>query len=401
MRYVTESLFEQAVAERRDLHMIPEIDFDLDRTSAYVRRALAEAGIPHTDRYCRNSVCGFLGDHSGKVPIIALRADMDALSVQEATGLPYASRIPGRMHACGHDSHTAVLLAVGRLLKAREDELPCGVKLIFQPAEEGEISGAEQMVKNGVLDDVACVLGAHCENTLPVGRVGIHDGAYMAACAPIVITFHGHSAHAALPAGGIDAIAMGVKAYDAMKRAVAEEAGGTPYIWSVGRIEGGTAHNVIADTCRMNITFRYYDESFAGRAQAKVEALCAEIAEAVGGSVEVDWHVSAHAVINDSGVVTRFRHAATASALPLEELPSRMSSEDFSWYLTRCPGAIFRFGTRNEALGCTALAHRPDFKIDEAGMRVAIEAFAAFVLDGLFHGPSFGEEGAVHPRREP
>ena len=400
MRYVTESQFEQVVAQRRELHMFPEIAFDLDRTSAYVRRALEEAGIPHTDRYCRNSVCGFLGDQSGRVPIIALRADMDALPVQEATDLPYASRIPGRMHACGHDSHTAVLLAVGRLLKAREDELPCGVRLIFQPAEESEVSGAEVMIKNGVLDDVACVLGTHCENMLPVGRVGIRDGAYMAACAPIVITFHGRSAHAALPAGGIDAIAMGVKAYDAMKRAVAETAGSTPYIWSVGRIEGGTAHNVIADTCRMHITFRYFDESFAGRVQAKVEALCAEIARAASGSVEVDWHVSAHAVINDSGVVARFRHAAAASGLLLEELPFRMSSEDFSWYLTRVPGALFRFGTRNEALGCTALAHRPDCKIDEAGMRVAIEAFAAFVLDSPFRGLSFGEEGAIQPRGE-
>lgn len=381
MKYVTEALFQEAVAMRRELHMYPEVGFDLDRTAAFVRKALDEAGIPHTDRYCRNSVCGYVGDHSGAVPVVALRADMDALPVREATGLPYASKIDGRMHACGHDSHTAVLLAVGRLLKAREESLRCGVKLIFQPAEESETSGANVMVANGVLDDVECVLGLHCDNALPTGTTGIRPGPYMAACAPIVIAFHGRSAHAALPAGGIDAIAIAVKAYEAMKHAVALEAGDARYIWSVGCFNGGSAHNIIADRCELRITFRYLDDAFAGRVRARIEAICEEAAREAGGRAEVHWHVSAPVVVNDAEVVSRFRRAAAATGIAVEELPVRMSSEDFSWYQARRPGAIFRFGTGNEALGCTTLAHRADFRIDEEGMRTAIEAFAAFVLE--------------------
>ena len=384
MKYITEELFQQAVADRRYLHAHPEIGFDLDETVAYVKAQLDAAGIAYTERFCDHSVCAFLGDQSGQKPIVALRADMDALPIQEATGLPYASVHPGKMHACGHDSHTAVLLAVGRLLKARESELPCGVKLMFQPAEETAECGSEYMVNNGVLDDVCCVLGTHSENTLDAGNVGICRGAYMSACIPVDVTFLGRSAHAAMPEQGVDAIAMAVRAWEAMRQVVAEEAGGAPYIWSVGSFHAGTAHNIIAGRCDLKITFRYYDTAFAERAMARVEAVCRDIAASLGGSAEVNWAVSCPPLINDDRVLDHFQHAAEQAGLPLKTLPRRMSSEDFSWFLTRRPGAIFRFGTRNEALGCTALAHRADFMIDEEGMRAGIEAFAAFILENDF-----------------
>ena len=380
MAFVTDALFQDTVAMRRFLHAHPEVGFDLENTAAFVRKRLSEYGVPYTERYGRCSVCALIGDVSGDKPIIALRADMDALPIQEASGVPYASENPGRMHACGHDSHTAVLLTVARLLKENESSLSCGVKLIFQPSEEGEVSGARMMVENGVMDDVSFILGMHCENTVPTGTVGIRDGAYMAACAPINIAFIGRSVHAAMPATGVDAIAMAVRAYGEMKRAVAEEAGGVPYIWSVGCFNGGTAHNIVAGCCELKITFRYYDQAFADRAEKRVRAVCEAVAGEAGGAAEIDWRVSAPAVINDSAVTARFRRAAGACGLPLTELPARMSSEDFSWYLTRRPGAIFRFGTRNEALGCATIAHRADFRIDENGMKAAIEAIMAFVM---------------------
>ena len=381
MMQVTDALFARAVEDRRWLHAHPELDFDLENTAAYIKARLDELGIAWED--CgRCGICGRIGDDSGQKPIVALRADMDALPIQEASGVPFTSLVPGRMHACGHDSHAAVLLAVARILKQAEDALPCGVRLIFQPSEEGEVSGAKMMVEHGAMDGVACVLGMHCDNTLPVGTVGICRGDYMAACAPVEVTFIGREAHAALREGGVDAIAMGVRAWDAMKRAVAEEAGDRPCIWSVGCFNGGTAHNIIAGRCEMRITFRCFDLAFAERAMARVKEICADIAAEAGGSAEVVWHVSAPPVVNDAATVQRFRRAARSCGLPLADLPPRMSSEDFSWYLSRVPGAIFRFGTRNEETGCTALAHRSDFRIDEAGMRAAIEALAAFVLDG-------------------
>ena len=379
MAYVSDAMFEQTVVDRRWLHAHPEVGFDLDDTVGYVKARLNDCGVGFED--CgRCGVTAQVGDCSGDKPIIALRADMDALPVQEASGVPFASENPGKMHACGHDSHTATLLTVARILKSMEDRLPCGVRLIFQPSEEGEISGARMMTENGAVDGVRFVLGMHCENTLDVGKIGIHAGNYMAACAPVNITFFGRPAHAAMPQMGVDAVAMAVRAYEAMKRAVAEEAGDRRYIWSVGCFQGGTAHNVIPGRCDLTITFRYFDQAFADRAIQRVKAICSEIAGEMGGRAEVEWHVSAPAVINDEAVAERFRRAATAYGLTVTDLPLRMSSEDFSWYLSRCPGALFRFGTRNEALGCTTLVHRADFRIDESGMRAAAEAIVAFVL---------------------
>ena len=378
---VTDAIFKEAVAVRRHIHAHPETGFDLDETVAFVRARLDALGVSSTGKYGRGSLCGFIGDNTGAKPIVALRADMDALPVEERSGVPFASQNPGRMHACGHDSHTAVLLAVAKLLKEREERLPCGVRLIFQPSEECAESGARMMVENGVLDGVGAILGVHCENALEVGKLGIHQGPYMAACVPVDIVFSGRSAHAAFPEAGVDAMAMAVKAYGAMRQAVAEEAGGRPYIWSVGSFHGGTAHNVICGRCEMEISFRYYDNDFAKRALSRVKAICEKIAADSGGRAEVSWLVSAYAVINDAGIVRRFSDSVRSRGLPLVDIPTRMTSEDFSWYLMRVPGALFRFGTRNEATGCTALAHRPDFRIDESGMRLAIEAFVAFVLD--------------------
>ena len=378
---VTEALFEETVAARRHIHAHPEIGFDLDETVAFVRSRLEEIGVPNTDKYGRGSLCGFIGDVSGAKPIIALRADMDALPIQENSGEPFSSQNPGRMHACGHDSHTAILLGVAKLLKEREGSLPCGVRLLFQPSEECVESGARMMVENGVLDGVSAILGAHCENTLEAGKLGIHAGEYMAACVPIDLTFHGRSSHAARPEAGIDAIAMAVKAYGAMRQAVVEEAGDRRFIWSVGSFHGGTAHNIICDRCDLQITFRHYDNEFADRVLARVKAICDGVAAEFGGKADLRWNVSAQAVVNDEDVVRRFSESIRTRGLPLVDVPPKMSSEDFSWYLTRVPGAFFRFGTRNESLGCTSTAHHSDFRIDELGMRFAIEAFVAFVLD--------------------
>ena len=378
---VTDALFAETVSARRHIHAHPETGFDLDETVAFVRSRLDEIGVPNTGKFGRGSLCGFIGDMSGAKPIIALRADMDALPIQENSGESFSSQNPGRMHACGHDAHTAILLAVAKLLKEREESLPCGVRLLFQPSEECAESGARMMVENGALDGVSAILGAHCENTLDAGNLGIHAGEYMAACVPFDITFHGRSSHAARPEAGIDAIAIAVKAYGAMRQAVAEEAGGRRYIWSVGSFHGGTAHNIICDRCDLQITFRHYDNEFAERVIARVKAICDEVAAEFGGRADVRWIVSAQAVINDADVVRRFSESIRSRGLPLVDVPPKMSSEDFSWYLTRVPGAFFRFGTRNEALGCTSTAHHSDFRIDESGMKLAIEAFVAFVLD--------------------
>lgn len=374
---VLNDLYAYAVAIRRDIHQYPEVGFDLPRTAALVSAELARMGLSPTDRYGTCSVVAELGQGE---TCIALRADMDALPVEEKADVPFRSRIPGAMHACGHDSHTAVLLAAAQYLKQHEAELPCRVRLIFQPSEEGAVSGAQMMVENGVMEGVDHIVATHCENELEAGRIGCRPGDYQAACIPATIRFLGKTAHAAKAEQGVDAIAMAAEAYPRLKAMVQQEAGNARYIWSVGRFSGGHVHNVIADRCEMDISFRFYDLAFAARVEKRVRAICTEIAEARGGSVAFDWHMSTGPVINDEGLIQRFHAAMAADSVEVCDIPLRMSSEDFGWYLTKAPGMLFRFGTRNEAAGCTALAHCNDFCIDESGMKSAIRAFIAYIM---------------------
>jgi amidohydrolase len=205
----------------------------------------------------------------------------------------------------------------------------------------------------------------------------------MAACDPVTVTFLGKTAHATLPEQGVDAIAMAWEAYGLLKELARREAGEkTVYIFSINCFQGGTAHNVIADQCRMIISFRYYDKDFARRVREKSMALCGHLADRYGGNVEFNWSISTPPVYNDPALAAQFAQSAER-VLPgqVVDMPFLKSSEDFSWFLTQKPGLLFRFGTRNEALGCATLIHCNDFRIDETGMRSAIDVFVQFVLD--------------------
>jgi len=374
---VLTELFDYAVKIRRTIHRHPEVGFDLPVTTALVKRELLAMGITPDERY---GVCSLAADLGQGERCIALRADMDALPVEENADVPFRSEIPGKMHACGHDSHTAALLAVAKYLKTHEEELSCRVRLIFQPSEEGAVSGAKMMADRGVMEGVTEVLCAHCEQELEVGRIGIHAGDYQAACIPATIRFFGRSAHAALPHRGIDAVAMAVDAYVRMKAKVAELAEDRRYIWNVGHFSGGEVHNVIPDLCTMDISFRFYDLEFAARVEKEIKAICEDAAKKLGGRVEFDWHMSAGPVYNDPALCEGFIAAQKAAGTDVCEIPGRLSSEDFCWFLEKTPGFIFRFGTRNEETGCTSVAHTSEFCMDERGIRSAIRAFIAYVM---------------------
>ena len=380
MKYTTTSDFQYAVECRRYLHRHPETLFDLDNTVAFVRGELEKLGIAWSEAGPA-SVTAWIGPEDAKTRI-GIRADMDALPVEEKTDVPFISEIPGKMHACGHDSHTGVLLAVAKILKRHEAEMKVRVKLLFQPSEEGEISGAKSMVDYGAADDVDYVICTHCENNLEAGFIGYRAGDYMAACNPITIVFKGKTAHATLPEQGVDAIAMAWEAYAALKQIAAEEAGAdTRYIFGINYFHGGTAHNVVSDRCEMKITFRYYDMAFAARVRERCMAKCREIAAAFGGAAELDWTMSAPPLINDDAVMARLLPAIEAAAQGrMQAIPGEMGSEDFSWFLLKKPGAAMSFGTRNEAIGCDTAGHGNDFRIDERGMENAIETFVQFVM---------------------
>lgn len=361
------------------LHQCAEVGFELYETVEIVKNELSRLGIEYTEKYGKCSVVADIGKGE---ECIALRADMDALPIEEATGLAFASRNKGAMHACGHDSHTAILLSVASALKDNEEKLACRVRLIFQPSEEGAVSGAKMLVDSGVMDGVSRVICTHCDNSIDVGKIGVCAGDYMAACIPLSLKFFGKSTHAALPEFGIDAIAMANEAYVKMRDAVREEADDRKYIWSVGKFSGGQVHNVVADLCEMAVSFRFYEYAFAERVEARIREICSEVCAKYGGRFELDWKMSAGTVHNDERLTEKFEQTMRGCGLDVIDMPQRMSSEDFCHYLNKASGMIFRFGTRDEKFGSTAFAHRCDFKIDERGMEYAIRAFCEYVLRG-------------------
>lgn len=374
---------EYIVAIRRELHRFPEIGFDLPRTVALVKRELDAMGIPYTEEYGQGSVVGIInGNCTGKT--IGLRADMDALPVQETADVPFKSEIPGAMHACGHDSHAAMLLGAARALKRVEKDLKCRVKLLFQPSEEGDVSGAAMMVANGVADDVDMFVGLHTENTLQVGKIGIFSGEYMAACHPYTIEFHGKSVHATQPHRGHDALAMAVKAYNDINLMKCREL--DPFaklVLSVSSIQAGHAHNVITNYAKMLISFRFYNMEVHDLVDRRIKQICRNAAEELDGTVEFTDAISCPAVYNALDVCAVVRKAAVkvVGEENLAEVPQKLSSEDFAHYLTKKPGAMIRIGTRNEAKGCTEAPHNSGFILDEDGLINGSRLLVQFVLE--------------------
>ena len=373
-------LYDYAVAMYRRLHQIPEIGFDLPKTVAEVKKELDAMGINYTEAYGQSSVVGYLGQKEN-VPTLGLRADMDALPIQEQVNVSFASKTPGVMHACGHDSHTAILLTVAKYLKSVEADLPCNIRLLFQPSEESGVSGARMMMENGCLEGVDRVLCTHCEGAIPSGSLCVQAGENTAACVTLTLKFHGLSSHASLPNKGIDAIAMAVDSYGELKLMVNEEANGRPYVWSVCVFQAGEALNVIADLCTQKISFRFYDLAFAERVHKRTEEIIGSIAERYGGRVELDWNMICGPVYNDPNMANKLCDLVRDLEIPLVQMEPKRTSEDFAWFTSRVPGCLFRYGIYCPEDGCTATVHRPDFKIHEPAMEKAILAFINFALE--------------------
>ena len=376
---------EYILALRHEIHEYPELEFDLPRTLAVVRRELDALGIPYTEQYGKSSIVGFLNPDC-KDFTIGIRADMDALPLTEKTDLPYASKIPGAMHACGHDAHTAMLLGTAKALKAMEDQLTCRVLLVFQPCEEGSLSGAIEMVEAGLMKEIDAIIGMHIENWLEVGTVGVGEGACMAASHPIHIEFFGKTAHASLPQSGANALAMAVSTYNGINTMLATRIDPfAKYICCVGQLTAGHTDNVIPDYAQMKISLRTYDTALESFIVENIRAIAENAAAAQGGTVKFHHETKALPVINHPVV----RQAVLESAAKvvgegnIAPMPIKMSSEDFSFFVDKKPGAFIRLGTRNAAKGCVTLPHNNDFLLDEDALPIGSQVCVQFVLDHM------------------
>ena len=376
---------EYIIALRREIHEYPEIGFDLPKTIAVVKRELDKLGIEYTEEYGKSSVVATINPDK-KDFTIGIRADMDALLIQEKTDLPFKSKIDGQMHACGHDAHTAMLLGTAKALKAMEDKIFCRVKLLFQPSEEGQQSGAELMVADGVMDDIDVIIGQHIENWLDVGTVGVCKGASMASSRTVKIQFFGKTAHATLPHSGIDALAAAVKTYNDIQFMLTREMNPFDrYVCSVGKLSAGTTQNVIADYAEMLISVRAYKNEVDEHIAKRIDQIAKNAADELGAKVEIESDLKCFVVYNNPYISELLLSSAgkIVGADNIAEMPVKMSSEDFSQYLTKKPGVFMRLGTRNEKKGCTTLPHNNDFLIDEDAFVYGSDTCVQFVLDNM------------------
>jgi amidohydrolase len=370
---------EQLVRWRRDLHRYPELGFQETRTSALVADVLRSCGYRVRTGVGRT---GVVGEHGQGQPVLAIRADMDALPLQEANEVPYASQIPGVMHGCGHDAHTAIALGVATLLS--DEVFPGTIRFLFQPAEEvadeeGR-SGAPRMVEDGAMDGVAGVLALHVHGGSPVGEISLATGPTSAGVDSFWATISGQGGHGAYPHKGVDPIHLSAHVLLALHGIVSRRLNPfDPAVITVGAIHGGQAVNVIPETVELAGTIRYRAPEVQEQIHAEIEQALA-IARTLGGDYELKIRTGSPPVMNDADMVALLRETA-GDLLGSERVKSPekgMGAEDFAVLSSVAPGAMFRLGCRIE--GDERKAHNPTFDLDERCLPIGVAILAEAAL---------------------
>ena len=372
---------EYIIKIRREIHAYPETGFDLPRTTALVKRELDSMGISHTDKYCASSVVGYI--NPDKEFTICIRADMDALNMVEQTDLPYKSKIEGKMHACGHDAHTAMLLGAAKYLKSIEDKINCRVKLLFQPCEEGPESGAIEMVKAGVLDDVDVIIGLHVEDGLHSGILAVCSGSSQASSRNFLVEIFGKTAHITTPEFGIDAIKTAVDAYVNANKYIAERKPKDRLKYGFGTLQAGRTQNNVADYASMKGTIRSFNMEDDAFVIGSIEKATKEACEKTGATYKITAPLKCVSVYNNPYICTLLESAfiKVVGKENVGKMHQKMGSEDFSRYVEKKPGALFRLGIRNPEKGMVSETHLSDFLLDEEVLDLGASAFVQFVLD--------------------
>ncbi|MHB9859558.1 amidohydrolase [Streptomyces sp. YIM S03343] len=383
---LSEELFAELVAFRRDLHMHPELGNQEFRTTAVIKARLEKAGLrPRVLGIGTGLVCdiGLEGDVPPDLPMLALRADIDALPIPDAKSeCPYRSTVPDRAHACGHDMHTTVVLGAGLVLARlhREGRLPRPVRLLFQPAEEVLPGGAADLVEAGVLDGVGTIVAVHCDPRVDAGRIGLRHGAITSACDRLEVALDGPGGHTARPHLTTDLVTAAARVVTDVPAVVGrriDTRSGLAVTW--GRIESGHAPNVIPQHAELSGTVRCLDIGAWRAAPDIVVAAIDEVANLHGAKSEINYVRGVPPVVNDPGVTELLRDAQTLrrGAGTIEDTEQSLGGEDFSWYLEHVPGALARLGVRTPGERTVRDLHQGDFDADESAIRVGVELFTA------------------------
>lgn len=387
IRERSEDLYAKVKSYREHLHMHPELSYQEENTMHFVSEVLTEIGVPHQTRIGDTGVVGLIksSKHDENDPCIALRADLDALPIQEQNETLYRSKVDGVMHACGHDVHTSILLGTAEILNELKEELPYPVKLIFQPGEEKNPGGATYMIRDKALEnpDVKEIYAIHVFPELDTGHVGMKSGLYMASCDEIYVDLIGKGGHGATPNKCIDPIMIGANILTQIQQIVSRKCDPKiPCVLSFGHFEALGATNVIPEKAHLKGTFRTMNEDWRREALEIIQNSIEKIAEASGGKAEVTISKGYPFLENSPELTekTRVKANMLLGEDKVHELPIRLTAEDFSYYSKVVPSCFFRIGVRNEEKGITYSVHHPKFDIDPEALVTGMQMMSIAVF---------------------
>ncbi|MEB3268345.1 MAG: M20 family metallopeptidase [Leptolyngbya sp.] len=379
VRLALRSLQPQLSTWRRQIHQWPELGFEETQTSQFICQKLQKWGIEHRAGVAKTGVVAVIPGHRPG-PVLGIRADMDALPIQELNTVEYRSQRQGIMHACGHDGHTAIALGTAYYLSQHRDSFAGTVKIIFQPAEEGP-GGAKPMIEAGALADpqVDAMIGLHLWNNLPLGTVGVRTGPMMAATELFHCSIQGKGGHGAIPDQTVDSIVVAAQVINALQTIVARNISPLDAaVVTVGKLTAGTALNVIADSAHMSGTVRYFDARYSTLLPQRIEQVIAGVCQSHGAGYSLDYQPLYPAVVNDPDITDMVRSVAlSVIETPVGVTPDcqTMGGEDMAFFLQEVPGCYFFLGSANRDRGLAYPHHHPRFDFDETALATGVEMF--------------------------
>jgi len=367
---------------RRELHKVPELGFALPKSLAIIRRELDAIGLPYTEEIGKSCIIATLNEGIGN-KTIAIRADFDALPIQEETGLPFASTHPGMMHACGHDCHAAMLLGTAKALKEMAPQIKCCVKFIFQSAEE-ILGGAKSICDTGFMDSVDSIIGCHIITDRPSGTVCFNRTCSSACSRGFYLHLYGKSSHVARPHQGIDAIAMAVRVYSDIQFMRARELNPLErLVIGVGEIHGGSVNNVVCDHVVMNFSLRTQRTELDAFIYNRIAQIANSVASDMGGRAELETYKYSPALHNVPYIVDALESATRTAGIEISTPRNEsMGGEDFAYYLQHKPGALFYLGIQKEGTPHTP-GHNGKLMVDESSLSSAPKVFIQYILDQM------------------
>lgn len=388
IKSLSEEYSGEVIESRRHLHEHPELSYQEFNTVKFVADKLRSFGISVKEGV---ATTGLIAEIQGKNPQkknIALRADMDALPITEENDVTYKSKVPGVMHACGHDVHTASLLGTARILHSVRDQFEGTVRLLFQPGEEKNPGGASYMIKDGALLDPqpAGIIGQHVFPLLPTGKIGFREGMYMASCDEIYLRVIGKGGHAAAPDLAIDPIVIASHIIIALQQVISRNASPKqPTVLSFGNIVGKGATNIIPNEVNIAGTFRAMNEDWRASALSKIEKMATSIAEGMGAKCEVEISKGYPYLENNPELTRRIKKAAEdyVGRENVIDIDITLGAEDFAYYSQVIPASFYRLGTSNASKGITSYVHTPTFNIDEDALKIGPGLMAWMAINEL------------------